>query len=90
MCAKRYVVYGRVQGVGFRYATSRYAQRHGLTGWVRNNVDGTVEVIAEGKNESIQRFTLWLRKGPTGSHVVKLELYDIPATATYRRFTVEF
>lgn len=47
--AKRFVVYGRVQGVGFRYFTWKEAERIGIKGTVRNCVDGSVEIVAEGK-----------------------------------------
>jgi acylphosphatase len=62
-------VQGRVQGVGFRYSAIREAQRHGLTGWVRNTRDGEVEVWAEGALDKLAEFSAWLRQGPRSSRV---------------------
>jgi acylphosphatase len=64
------VVRGRVQGVGFRYTTQSEARRLGLAGWVRNLVDGCVEVEAEGPAEDLATFLSFLRAGPPGAHVV--------------------
>src|SRR5215467_7312517 len=52
MLAKRYIVRGRVQGVGFRWFVDHEARELGLNGWVRNNFDGSVEVLAVGTNSS--------------------------------------
>ena len=53
--ARRYVVTGRVQGVGFRWFTHDAAAREGVQGWVRNLADGSVEVVAEGEQSSVDR-----------------------------------
>jgi acylphosphatase len=67
---------GRVQGVGFRYATRRRAQSAGLDGWVRNNADGTVEAVFEGEREQVDALVAWCRRGPSGARVddVRVEL----------------
>lgn len=83
-------VYGRVQGVGFRYNTRREARRYGLSGWVRNEPDGTVEVRFEGDPESVHSFSEWLKKGPPGARVEKVEFKKVPYTGTFRSFSVEF
>ena len=62
--AKRFVVYGRVQGVGFRYFTWKEAERIGIKGIVRNCVDGRVEIVAEGNDDQLQDFYNWLKVGP--------------------------
>jgi acylphosphatase len=67
--AKRFLVSGRVQGVGFRYFTQAAADRDGLTGWVRNLPDGRVEVFAEGDAEALTRFERAVRAGPSGARV---------------------
>ena len=67
--ARRYVISGRVQGVGFRYFAESAAAREGLNGSVRNLPDGRVEAIAEGEAESIERFERALRHGPPGARV---------------------
>lgn len=55
--------YGRVQGVGFRYRAYYAAQRYGVTGWVRNNYDGSVEMEAEGTEEDIDKMIMDIEKG---------------------------
>jgi acylphosphatase len=67
--ARRFVVSGRVQGVGFRYFTQDAARREGLHGYVANRDDGTVEVTAEGEADSLERFERKLRQGPSRSRV---------------------
>lgn len=63
------VVRGRVQGVGFRDAVRREARGLGLAGWVRNRLDGTVEVTAEGDDEALSRLESFLRRGPRLANV---------------------
>lgn len=67
--ARRFVVSGRVQGVGFRYFAQDAARREGLHGYVTNQDDGTVEAVAEGEAESLERFEMALRRGPSKSRV---------------------
>ena len=67
--ARRYVIGGRVQGVGFRWFVHDAAAREGVHGWVRNLADGTVEVFAEGEVESMQRLEAALRRGPAAARV---------------------
>lgn len=70
----RFVVTGRVQGVGFRAATRRKAQALGLTGWVRNRNDGAVEGLACGSDEKVmEQFHQWLRMGPPIARVERVE-----------------
>jgi acylphosphatase len=63
------VVRGSVQGVGFRATTFDQARRLGLAGWVRNRMDGTVEVLAEGAEPKLNLFLAYLRRGPLGARV---------------------
>ncbi|HEX6163466.1 MAG TPA: acylphosphatase [Vicinamibacterales bacterium] len=75
--ARRFIVSGRVQGVGFRYYALDAARRDGINGYVKNHEDGTVEAVAEGEAEAIERFERALRRGPSRSrveHVVVDEL----------------
>ena len=67
--AKRFVVSGRVQGVGYRFHARDAAAREGLGGFVRNRPDGRVEVEAEGDEESMRRFERALRQGPPAGRV---------------------
>jgi acylphosphatase len=66
-------IYGRVQGVSFRYYARRQAASLGLAGWVRNCPDGSVEAVAEGEESSVQEFVSWARGGPSGAQVEHLE-----------------
>jgi acylphosphatase len=74
--ARRYLIGGRVQGVGFRYFTESAAHREGIEGWVRNLPDGRVEVSAQGDEESLDRFERAIRHGPPGAHVESVEVFD--------------
>jgi acylphosphatase len=68
------IVHGRVQGVAFRANTQHQARRLGLTGWVRNCHDGTVEFVAEGQQNSVQQLVAWCQHGPPGARVTHIEL----------------
>ena len=69
MTARRAVVHGVVQGVGFRWFAERTARALGLCGWVRNRPDGTVETVAEGDERAVGEYLARLRRGPSGSRV---------------------
>ena len=64
MIKKRFRIYGHVQGVGFRYFTRQYALKIGVTGFVRNLADGSVEVVAVGSESQIEALDAWLQHGP--------------------------
>ena len=70
--ARRAVVSGRVQGVGFRFFAERAAREAGVAGWVRNRPDGTVETVAEGEAEAVARYLDRLRAGPGAGRVASL------------------
>jgi acylphosphatase len=72
--ARRYVIGGRVQGVGFRFFTEAAARRDGIHGWVRNRPDGSVEIEVEGEAEAIERFERHVRHGPPGARVESVEV----------------
>ena len=63
--ARRYVIAGHVQGVGFRWFTHDAALREGLHGWVRNLADRSVEVVVEGESASVDRLEAAVRRGPS-------------------------
>jgi acylphosphatase len=71
--AESLLVVGKVQGVGFRWWTVGAAQRLGLSGWVRNLTDGTVEILAIGEPAAIDRLAQACREGPTGARVEDVE-----------------
>jgi acylphosphatase len=87
--ARRYVVAGRVQGVGFRYFTEAAAAREGILGWVRNTPDGRVEVSAEGDSEALERFERNLRHGPPGARVERVDVDDMIPTGRETGFSVK-
>ena len=64
MIKKRFRIYGHVQGVGFRYFTWQYALKIGVTGFVRNLADGSVEVVAVGSESQIEALDAWSQHGP--------------------------
>ena len=86
--ARRYVVSGRVQGVGFRYFTQDTALREGVTGWVRNLPDGRVEAVVEGDVEAVTRVERALRNGPRGARVDRVNVDDEDPTGSYTTFSV--
>jgi acylphosphatase len=75
---KHVVAHGRVQGVWFRESARRQAERHGVSGWVRNRADGTVEAELEGDAEGVELVTRWFAHGPPGARVDGLEVMDVP------------
>jgi acylphosphatase len=86
--ARRYVVSGRVQGVGFRYFTQDAATREGLSGHVRNRPDGSVEIIVEGDQESLQRFEAALWRGPSHARVDNVEMESTNPDGRHTGFVV--
>jgi acylphosphatase len=86
--SRHYVVAGRVQRIGFRYFVYDAARTEGVTGWVRNLPDGTVEVTAEGDAEAIERFDRALRRGPAGARVDHVETDIVPPTGRHAGFTI--
>jgi len=86
MVTKRFVVSGRVQGVGFRYFVVREAEALGLAGWVRNLPDGQVEVLASGEGGPVDAFEGRLWQGPPHAHVTGVEFAaaEPPATPGFR------
>ena len=67
--ARRAVVQGRVQGVGYRFFASRAARELGLNGWVRNLSNGSVETFAEGEEAALMQYVARFREGPAGARV---------------------
>lgn len=67
------VVKGRVQGVYFRASAQREARQLGLTGWVKNRPDGSVEMIVEGEEDQVKDFLSWAQHGPTTARVDKVD-----------------
>jgi acylphosphatase len=73
-------VTGRVQGVSFRWYAAREAGRLGLTGWVRNEPDGSVAAHLEGPDDAVEEMADWCGHGPPAARVEQVEVRDVPAT----------
>jgi len=81
---KHVMVHGRVQGVGFREYLRREAQRLGVTGWVRNRLDGTVEAVVHGWPEDVDKVLNWVRRGPPAARVTAVHVNE--ATGEFDTF----
>ncbi len=91
LASVRAIVYGHVQGVFFRAFTSRHATELGLTGYVRNLPDGeTVEVQAEGERNKLERLIDYLKVGPPGASVERVETEWLEYTGNYSIFSVRY
>ena len=81
-------IHGRVQGVYFRASAVYEAQNLGLTGWVRNCPDGSVEAVAEGPRDKLDDLVAWCRKGPTGARVTQVDVSWAPAQNDFQGFGI--
>jgi acylphosphatase len=87
--ARRYLVRGRVQGVGFRWFVEREAHTLGISGWVRNNPDSSVEVLAMGTTTQLDALQSKLRQGPRAARVDHIEEFDVQLIAGLSKFRIE-
>jgi acylphosphatase len=74
--AKHLEIFGRVQGVGFRYHFSDYAQSLGICGWVRNRRGGSVEAVIQGSPEALEAMLAWARRGPATANVERIDVSE--------------
>ena len=88
MSARRAIVRGRVQGVGYRYFAERAARELGVRGWVRNLPDGTVETLAVAEEDALRRYFERLSKGPLGSRVDAVDVSDVAQPPTLTSFEI--
>ena len=84
--ARRIVISGRVQGVGFRYALADEARSRKLGGWVRNRRDGRVEALLAGLEDEVEAVIAWARHGPPTARVISVEVE--PATSDLDEFDI--
>lgn len=87
--ARKFLIRGEVQGVGYRFFAQRAAARHQVVGYVRNCPDGTVEALVEGSPSNVQAFKDDLLTGPQWAVVDQVEEIVLEPTGTYTAFRVE-
>ena len=84
------IVEGLVQGVGFRYSVIEISNRLHLTGWVRNTVNGHVEVVAEGPRANLENLISFLKIGPRSAQVNNVKIEWLSTTGEFNNFNVHF
>jgi Acylphosphatases len=87
--ARKFLISGEVQGVGYRYFAQRAAARHQVTGYVRNLPDGRVEALAEGSLADVEAFMHDLATGPAYSNVANVEEINLEPSGSYSSFRIE-
>ena len=81
---------GKVQGVFFRAHTQEKAKEFGITGWVANEADGTVSVVAEGSENKINNFVDWCHSGPSTSEVEKVKVSKVDYMREFNEFKIRY
>ncbi|MBD0325562.1 MAG: acylphosphatase [Pyrinomonadaceae bacterium] len=89
LIARKFLISGEVQGVGYRFFAQRAAARHQVVGYVRNLQDGRVEALAEGESASVEAFLHDLATGPAWASVANVEEINLEPTGTYSSFRIE-
>lgn len=84
------IISGKVQGVAFRYSTHDAAMRFGIAGWVKNNSDGTVEAVFEGKKENVNHLLKWCESGPGSAVVTDVSVAWEDYSGTFSRFEITY
>ena len=87
--AKKFLITGRVQGVGYRYFAERWASHFGICGYVKNLWDGNVEVYAIGEAIALEELKRQLAEGPRSARVAAIDESDEPVDTRYSRFIIE-
>jgi acylphosphatase len=86
--ARRFIISGRVQAVGFRFFAQEHAAVEGVHGFVRNLPDGRVEALVEGDNESVVRMERALRRGPAGARVEQVIVEEVAPSGRATGFSI--
>jgi acylphosphatase len=89
LVARRFLVSGRVQGVGYRFFADEAARVENLSGWVRNLPDGRVETLVEGDAEAVERFGRQIARGPRGARVDRIETSEEVPDGRIRAFEIK-
>ncbi len=82
------LISGRVQGVGFRYFARYKAEELNITGWVRNNYDNSVEIVATGESGNLNTFIDWMRRGPSHAIVQTFTFVEITPPQHFSGFSI--
>jgi len=82
-------LFGRVQGIGFRYTIRQYAKENNLKGYVTNQDDGSVKALVQGTIEQLDKFLVWIKKSPGFSRVIDMKYEINKAEKKYEDFTIE-
>lgn len=90
MKSVKMTVFGRVQGVGFRWSTIRLAQSLTISGWVKNQIDGSVEVVATGSESDLNKFISQIKKSPTPYAKINHVDVNYITNFDYKRFDVKY
>jgi len=86
----RVIIHGLVQGVWFRSSTKDEADRLGVTGWVRNLPDGSVEALFEGQKKQVEAIVGWCHRGPAGAEVNSVDIAWEPYTHEFGHFEIRY
>jgi acylphosphatase len=87
--ARKFLIHGEVQGVGYRFFAQRAAARHQVIGYVRNCPDGTVEAVAQGRSSDVEEFKKDLAAGPQWASVYQVEEIDLEPTSEFSSLRIE-
>ena len=90
MQSVKIIVYGKVQGVGYRSLAKKVARQMHLVGWVKNLANKTVVIEIYGEDEKLEAMIRWCNKGPEHARVEKIEVEDIPYTDFYKSFEIKY
>lgn len=85
-----YKIFGSVQGVFFRAETKKIANQLGIKGYIKNEADGSIIVVAQGNNAALKKLEKWCQKGPSGAQVKNIQLKTSPAKSLYKEFRIEY
>lgn len=84
------IVTGLVQGVFFRYSTTKKAQEFNVFGWVRNLRDGRVEIVCEGTEDGVEKLIEWCKRGPQGAYVKDVQITWEQYTGNFETFEIAY
>ena len=84
-----FIIKGYVQGVCFRMYARNQAEQLGVTGWVRNQSDGNVEIVAEGEKDALSKLLAWCRQGPSYADVTGIDVKYSEATGEFSSFEIK-